>query len=139
MSNRIRVYEIPGKLKVEWDPKARAIVDTWTSYNISLADFRNAVLVKGLNHSKAHRGRAWIVDSSKASGSFSQEIQAYIGSHIFPAFTKNGVKYFMTITAESALTRMTVAQYSKKAGPNGLALLNGSSVDGAISWLKKHG
>ncbi len=131
------VYEVPGKLKVEWNAKVRAIIDTWTSYAITLDEFREAVLVKGLSHAKKYGGKAWIVDSSRATGAFSQEIQAFIVSDVFPAFAKNGIKYFMTITSESAVTKMTVSQYAQEAGPCGLRLVQGRSASGAVEWLKK--
>lgn len=135
---RMLVHEIPGKLKCEWDPKARAIVDTWTDYNVTLDEFREAVLVKGLSYSAMNGGRAWIVDSSQATGAFSQEIQSFIVSDIFPAFQKKGVKYFMTITSETAITKMTVSQYASKAGPCGLQLVQGRSASGAKEWLLKN-
>lgn len=103
----------------------------------ALDDFRHAVLVKGLTHSAAHGGRAWIVDSSKARGAFSQEIQEFIVNEVFPAFQKKGAKYFMTVTAESAITKMTVTRYSQQAGPCGLQLVEGQSQNGAIEWLMK--
>ena len=131
------VHEVPGKLKVEWNAKVRAIIDTWTSYAITLDEFREAVLVKGLSHAKKYGGRAWIVDSSQATGAFSQEIQTFIVSDVFPAFAENGIKYFMTITSESAVTKMTVSQYAQEAGPCGLRLVQGRSADGAVEWLKK--
>jgi len=96
-------------------------------------------LVKGLNYAKTHKGIAWIVDSSEAKGSFPPEIQEFIGSDVFPAFAKNGIKYFITITSkESALTRMTISTYSAKTGPHGLQLLEVNSVDDAIEWLKNN-
>lgn len=131
------VYSIPGKLKVTWDPNVKAIVDTWTSYSISLDDFREAVLVKGLDHAKANGGIAWIVDSSSAEGVFSQEIQDYIGSDIFPAFVKNGIKYFITIDPVIPVTRLTVNTYKKKAGPGGLELVEVPNVNEAKRWLKE--
>jgi hypothetical protein len=104
-----------------------------------LEEFHEAVLVKGLNHAKANGATAWIVDSHTAKGVFSEEIQNYIASDVFPAFAKNGIKYFMTVTAENALTRTTVDLYSAKVGPAGIQLLDGASVQGAIEWLKKKG
>jgi len=134
------INQIEGKMTVAWNEEAKAIIDTWESYTISLEDFSEAVLVKGLNHAKANGGIAWIVDSSNATGAFSQEIQQYIGDTVFPTFTENGIKYFITITStKSAITRMTVSSYSAKTGPNGIQLLEVDSVDDAIEWLKQQG
>lgn len=135
----MHVYSIPGQLEVSWQEDVRAIIDTWSSYDITLDDFREAVLVKGLDHAKAHGGQAWIVDSSQARGVFSQEIQDFIGSDIFPAFAANGIKYFITINSEvSALTRMTVNRYKAQVGPNGLQLLEVQSVGDAVMWLLRN-
>ncbi len=80
---------------------------------------------------------AWIVDSSQATGAFSQEIQDYIGSDIFPAFAANGIKYFITVNSQvSAITKMTVRNYSAKTGPHGLQLVELASAEDAIEWLR---
>lgn len=135
----MKIHSIPDKLEVTWREDVKAIIDHWISYSVSLDEFKEAVLVKGLDYSKAHGGRAWIVDSSEAHGSFTQEIQAFIGSDIFPAFAKNGVKYFITISSKvSSMTNLTVRSYSAKVGPNGLQLLEVNSVNDAVLWLKEH-
>jgi hypothetical protein len=135
---RTKIYEIPNKLLVEWEPSVRAIIDTWTTYFVSLEEFRNAVLIYGVNHAKANNAQAWIVDSHNARGAFSSEIQDFIVSDIFPTFAQIGIKYFMAINAENAVTRLTVNQYTAEAGPLGLKVLKGSSAEGAIEWLKKN-
>ena len=134
------VYEIPGKLKVAWNDEVKAMIDTWIDYAVSLEEFRGAVLEKGVEYGKARGVRAWIVDSSGAKGVFQQEIQDFIGSDVFPAFASIGVKYFITISSEvSALTNMTVKSYSSRTGPNGLELIELSSVADAVLWLQHHG
>lgn len=136
----MKIYEVEGKLKITWDAEARAIIDTWESYDISLDDFREAVLVRGLSHSKANQGRAWIVDSSRAKGTFSQKIQNYINSDIFPAFSLNGVLYFITIPPKTdPNTMLTVKQYQSVTGLNGLQLIEKDNVEEALLWLKENG
>jgi hypothetical protein len=66
-----------------------------------------------------------------------KDIQTLIGEDIFPAFVKNGIKYFITINSKvSALTKMTVKKYSAKVEPNGLKLVELNSVEDAIIWLE---
>jgi hypothetical protein len=131
------IHSIAGKMDTYWISDVKAMLDVWTTYAVSLQEFSDSVLVKGIKHAKANKAIAWIVDSSSAKGAFSPEIQNFIGTDIFPAFTKNGIKYFITILPkDSALTRMTVKNYSSKAGPNGLELVEANSVDGAIEFLK---
>ncbi|HTY37459.1 MAG TPA: hypothetical protein VMH23_10125 [Bacteroidota bacterium] len=133
----MKIYTVPGKIDVEWRDDVKAVVDTWTTYSVSKDEFREAVLVRGVNYAKSHKVVAWIVDSSKAVGTFSQEIQDFIGTDVFPTFAKIGVKYFITITSKvSALTKMTIATYSAKTGPNGLKLVEFNNVDDAVAWLK---
>ena len=132
------IHNIEGKLTVNWNSEVKAIIDTWTNHFVTLKEFSDSVLIKGLKHAKANGGRAWIVDSSKAKGAFSPEIQKAIGEVIFPAFSQNGIKYFITITPkESAVAKMTVSKYTAKAGPHGLKLLEVNSVNDAIKWLKQ--
>jgi hypothetical protein len=135
----MKIYTIPGKMEGIWREDVKAMVDTWTDYFITLDEFKEAVLIKGVSHAAANGGVAWIVDSSQAKGVFKQEIQAFIGSDIFPAFANAGIKYFITITSQaSAMTQMTVSSYSAKAGPNGLQLLEVNSVEDAVAWLKEN-
>lgn len=133
----MEVYKIPEKLVVTWRNDVKAMVDTWSSYNLTLEEFKEAVLVKGLGHAKKNGAIAWIVDSSTAKGAFSQEIQTFIGTELFSKFSANGIKYFITITsATSTITKMSIKSYSAKAGPNGLQLLEVNSVNEAVAWLK---
>ena len=134
------VHELPGKLKVEWDPSARAIIDHWTNLALTtLAEFQTAIMEKGLKHAAANQGHAYIVDNSGAKGAFSQEIQAYIGAEVFPAFARNKIKYFITIpSAESSLTNMAAKKYQAKVGPNGIQLVEVPSVAEALRWLAEH-
>lgn len=131
-----KIYSIPGYLDVSWENEVKAVVDTWLNYTISLEKFRDAVLINGLNYAKKNRGVAWIVDSSGSKGVFTQECQNFISSDIFPAFHKNGIKYFITITSQSSLTRMSIKSYQAKTGPHGLQLVEVASVSDAIQWLK---
>ncbi|MDP2360728.1 MAG: hypothetical protein Q8O14_08245 [bacterium] len=132
------VYSIPGKLTVRYDPSSRAIIDTWTNYGVTLAEFRAAVLEKGLSHARAKGGKAWIVDSSAARGSFSQEIQDCIDREVFPAFAHEGIKHFISITSHSAVTRMSILTYQSKVGPHGIILVEASSEEDAVAWLLKN-
>jgi hypothetical protein len=136
---RTQIHNIPGKMETSWISEVNAVLDTWTTYVVSLSDFKEAVLVKGLDYARKHKGIAWIVDSSTAHGAFSQEIQAFIGSDVFPSFAKAGIKYFITILPkESAVTKMTVKNYMAKVGPNGLQLVECNSVEDAVEWLKQN-
>jgi hypothetical protein len=136
---RTKIFEVPGKLLCEWDPEAKVVIDTWTTYGVSLAEFKEAVLVKGVSYAKANGVKGWIVDSHDATGAFSDEIQAFIGTDVFPMFAKIGVKYFMTIDSGSIITNKNIKQYSAKVGPNGMKLIEGQTAAGAIEWIKNNG
>ncbi|MBT4352298.1 hypothetical protein HOD20_07230 [archaeon] len=133
------IQKIPKKMVSTWNSDVKAIIDTWTTYNVTLDEFKKAILIKGVNFSKKHNGIAWIVDSSNAVGVFSQEIQEFIRSIVFPTFVKNNIKFFFTIKPKIyGLTSLTVGSYAAKAGSAGLKLIDVHSVDDAIMWIKKH-
>jgi hypothetical protein len=132
------INTIEGKLEVVWHEDVKAVVDTWTSYSISLEDFKEAILDKAVPYAKEHGGIAWIVDSTKSKGVFSKEIQDFIVSDIFPNFAKVGIKYFMTTSSDEAVTRLTVSQYKKQVGPAGIQLVEVSDVASAKEWLKNN-
>jgi hypothetical protein len=125
-------------MSVAWDSDAKAIIDTWYNYAVTQDEFANAVLQKGVAHARKNGGVAYIVDSSQATGIFSQEIQHFIETDIFPAFVKAGIKYFITILSKSAITNMGITRYSVKAGPLGLQLVNVDSLESATDWLKSN-
>ena len=123
----------------EWIEDVKSILDTWTTYNVSLAEFKKAVLVDGLNYASAHGGVAWIVDSSSAKGAFTPEIHKFIETDVFAAFARIGIKYFITINSQvSAITKLNVKQYSSVAGPHGVKLLEFNSSSDAVIWLKEN-
>jgi hypothetical protein len=133
------IHVIPKILEVTWCDEVKAIVDTWQSYFISQFQFEQAVLIKGLGHAKENGGIAWIVDSSKASGAMPKYMIDFIDNVIFPAFVKNGIKYFITVsTGASQAAKNTIAQYSEKTHYNGLKLIEAQSVKDAIKWLKNN-
>ena len=134
------IHEIPGKVKVEWEPGTRSVIDHWSAMGqVTLAEFRTTVLEKGLGYAAPKGGRAWIVDNSAAKGAFSQEIQDFIGSDVFPAFAKAKIKFFITVaSADSPLANMSAKKYQAKLGPNGISLVEVGSVEDALKWLREH-
>lgn len=49
------VHEIPGVLRVEWNDSVKAMIDTWSSYTITVPQFREAILEKGVAQAKCIR------------------------------------------------------------------------------------
>ncbi len=129
------IQSIPGKLSSHWEGRSKTVIDTWESYFITLDAFREAVLVKGLAYASARGGQAWIVDSSKAKGAFSQEVQTFIGERVFKEFARSGIRYFVTIKSQSAVTNMTISSYASQVGPAGIELVEVPSVQDALAWL----
>jgi len=134
---RTKVYEIPGKVLIEWDSTENIMIAHWLSYAVTLAEYKEAIYNKGLNMVKIHKSKALIIDSSKAKGVFSMEIQNFTKDVVYPAEVKLGLKYFITIDSESALTNMNVKMYSVNADSSGLKTVKASSIKGAIDWLKQ--
>ncbi len=50
----MKVYEVEGKIRSEWNSEVRAIIDTWTTYMISLEEFKTSVLDISLLFAKAN-------------------------------------------------------------------------------------
>ncbi len=134
---RSKVYEIPNKLIIEWDSEANVMVATWLTYMVTFEEYKKAIYNNGLEIVKRHKAIGWIVDSSKAKGAFSTEIQNFIKDVVFPADVKLGVKYFITIDSESAITNLNVNRYSVSADSNGIKVIKTDSVEAALDWLKQ--
>ena len=134
------IFEIPGKVSVEWEPSVRAVLDHWSGLAlVTLEEFKDATLRGGLKFAHAHGGHAYIVDNSKAKGAFRQDIQDFIGTDVFPAFAKANIKYFIVVpAADSPLANMSARKYEAKLGPNNLQLVEVPSVAEALNWLREH-
>ena len=134
----MKVAEIPGTLQLEWNEEVKATVDTWSTYAITAKQFRETILEKGVNNAKAHGGRAWVMDASKAKGAFPSDVQKLIEAEVLPTFARIGVKYFITIKSASAITNMSIKNYTALLGPCGIQLVDVPDVATAIAWLKEH-
>jgi len=135
----MKIYEIPGTLIVEWDDEVKTTFDTWSSYSITVPEFREAILNKGLSNARAHGGRAWVMDATKAKGVFTPEIQKLIETEVFKAFAAAGIKYFVTIkSALSTLTNMSIKTFTAHLGPCGIQMVEVPDHSKAVAWLKEH-
>jgi hypothetical protein len=138
-STVVKVHEIPSTLVVEWNDDAKAMIDTWSSYQITIAQFREAILVKGLSYAKAHGGRAWVMDGTKAQGAMAKDVQNLIETEVFKTFAANGIKYFVTIkSTESALANSAIKRFTSHLGPCGIQMVEVPDRQKAIAWLKEH-
>jgi hypothetical protein len=134
----MKIHEIPGFLLVEWSEQGKAVIDTWSSCSIKVAEFREAILIKALAYAKAHQARAWVVDSSKAKGAYPQDVQDLIASEVFKAFAGIGIKFFISIKPASAVTTMSLNRVISQLGPAGIQMVEVPDVETALAWLKEH-
>lgn len=134
----MKVHEIPGTLLVEWNEEVKATIDTWSTYAITVPQFREAILGKGVANAKSQGGRAWVMDASKAKGAFPSDVQKLIETEVFKAFAKIGVKYFITVKSASAITNMSIKSYTAHLGPCGIEMVEVPDAAKAIAWLKEH-
>jgi hypothetical protein len=131
-----KLHDIPTKMTAYWIAEHRCVLDEWANYFVTLAEFKEAVMVKGLAASKQHGGRAWVVDSRNARGVFPEEVQQYIANTCFQEFMKAGVKFFITIRSKSASTNLGIQRYEKQAGPAGIQLVTVESPEAAFEFLE---
>ncbi|MGD1096893.1 MAG: hypothetical protein ABSB35_33485 [Bryobacteraceae bacterium] len=135
----MKVHEIPGTLLVEWNDEAKTMIDTWSTYAIKVPQFREAILNKGVAYAKAHGGRAWVMDATRAKGAFPPDVQKLIETEVFKAFAAIGVKYFMTIkSVGSVTTNMAIKSFTAHLGPCGIQMVEVPDQNSAIAWLKEH-
>lgn len=132
------VHEVPGTLVVEWNDEVRAMVDTWSSYGITVPQFRDAILNKGLTYAKTHGGRAWVMDATAAKGAMGEDVQKLIEAEVFKAFAAIGIKYFITIKSGSAITNMSIKNFTSHVGPCGIQMVEVPDRNKAIAWLREH-
>ena len=133
----MKVHQIPGKLEVEWREDVNSMWDKWYNYNITLEEFTQAIMEKGVSFARSHRAIAWIADASIAKGVFADEIQEFITKKVFEQFAKIGIKYFISVQPQSALTKLGVKRYESQVGPKGITLVEAKDIDAAIAFLKE--
>lgn len=128
----MNITDIAGKLDVSWYPEILTVVESWSDLDVELEAFRKAVFVKGINHIKASRGKAWIFDASKATGSFSAEVQAMIDADRFAALGWTGAQYFITINpAATEISVNTDTEHTR-----GVQRVEAPSVESAKAWIQ---
>lgn len=128
----MNIYSIDGKVDITWHPAIRTVVESWTDYsNVELEEFRKAVFVKGINHSKASQGLGWIFDGSQAKGEFPADVQAMIDNDRFPALGWVGAKYFININPAVSEVTMQPGTEATRNVQSGEA----PSVQAALDWI----
>ncbi|HEY9844001.1 MAG: hypothetical protein ACAI44_28920 [Candidatus Sericytochromatia bacterium] len=128
----MNIYSIDNKVDVSWHPDVLAVLESWSNYDVELEEFRKAIFVKGINHAKASRAKAWIFDPSKAEGSFGADVQGMIDQDRFPALGWAGIKYLVTINPQAGETTANPDTESTR----GVQRVESPSVDAAFAWLK---
>lgn len=130
----MNITDIKDKLDVSWHPDVRCVLESWTNLDVELEEFRKAVFVKGINHSKASQGQAWIFDASKAQGSFNPAVQGFIDDNRFDALAWVGAKYFITVNP--AVSEMTLNPDTESS--RGIQRVEAPSADAALAWLRSN-
>jgi hypothetical protein len=129
----VNITSIDGKLDVSWHPEILTVLESWSDYDVELESFRKAVFVKGINHIKASRGKAWIFDPGSATGSFGPEVQAMIDADRFAALGWTGAKILRDNQSRSD---GNLGQYRYRKHPRCSQRVEAPSVDGAMAWIK---
>lgn len=135
----MRIHEIPGKLVCDWNEECKAMIDTWSNYTVTVDQFREAILKKGLSHAKANKARGWIMDAAAAKGAVPAEVVKLIETEVFKSFAAAGIKYFLTIkSTASTVANLSIKTYTANIGPHGLQMVEVPDQKTAIAWLKAH-
>lgn len=132
--SQMNIYSIDNKLDVSWYPEIRTVLESWKDFNVELEEFRKAVFVKGINHSKASQGKAWIYNADGVAGTYPADVQEMVDRDRFAALGWTGSKYFITVNP--AATAVTEVQAASDA-TRGVQLLEAPSVDAAVAWVKE--
>ncbi len=127
---------IPGKFTSFWLADARAALDEWTNFFVTLPDFKQAVFDTALAAAARKGARAWIVDSTKAKGALPEEVQTFIGKQGHALMAKNKIEHFITLRPTSATTTMSLQRVERVVGPSGMKLITVESVDAALEYLR---
>lgn len=128
----MNIFSIADKLDVSWHPEVLTVLESWSNYDVELEEFRKAVFVKGVNHAKASRAKAWIFDGSKATGAFSDAVQGMIKADRFPALGWTGITTFINVNP--AVSEPTVTPGSEAT--RNVQQVEVASVDAAFDWIK---
>jgi hypothetical protein len=131
------IAQVPGKLTTTWLEDVKAVCDKWTDYNVTLAEFEDAIVKKGCSFAKTNGAVAWIADASEAKNLFSQEIQDFIAKTVFKTMVSIGIKHFISVAPKSAITKLGVTKYGSQVGPAGMILVDVASLADARAFLIK--
>ena len=132
----VLVYELPGVVKVEWDPEVCALIHTWFNYFLRLDQFQDAIIVRALGHARANGGLAIIADTSAAKGALPDDVQRYVAGNVFREVADAGIKYIIGVSSTSAITSLSLNRSLSNAEIHGIKRLEMASVAVAVEWLK---
>ena len=128
----MNIFSLDHKVDVSWHPEVAAVLETWQDCDVDLESFRKAVFVKGINHAKASQARAWILDTSAASGPFSAEVETMIAENRFPALAWVGARWWVEIDPTLSASEVTPGSEATRQ----LTCVRVPSQAEAFAWLK---
>ena len=115
------IYNIPEKMKGFHDPTINAIIDSWENMNVSFEDWKSTIYDIGItDYAPKHGVDTWVIDTSKGTGVFNQEIQDFRDKVARPKLVENGIKYFFVVSSGSALGKLSSKRTSKIYAEGGL-------------------
>ena len=133
------IYHIPGKVVGHHHPEINAIIDTWDSLLISLADWKASVYDIGItDYAPKHGVTVWVIDTSRSHGVFKTEVQEFRENVARPKLIENGVKFLFVIQPQSALGRLAVKRTATLyQGQGSMKAYSVASLEEALTILRK--
>lgn len=135
------LYKIPNMMVGHYHPEINAIIDTWESLHASLEEWKATVFEIGIVDFAPKNGvRTWIIDTSKASGVFGQDVQEFRQNVAGPKLEQNGVKYMFVVTSQEALGALSSGRTARiyKSGSK-MQSFQVKSIQEAMDILKEAG
>jgi hypothetical protein len=109
----ILLGEVADHIRSVYHPDRGAVIDTWTDFDVTLAEFRPLVLSCTLPQAQAHGVRSWIVDTTRASGVLLPDVQAFLAEEVVPAMIGAGIERLINVMPRSSLAKMAVQRYAR--------------------------
>lgn len=133
------IHTIPDRVKITWRDDINAITEAWTSCDVTVDEFKEAILIKGLGYARDHAARAFIVDTSLCTDSFSGEVEEFIKTTLLPALADNLIKYYITTDLNfHEIAKAGISSLPRESGPGSLETLHVHGIKDAVMWLKEN-
>ncbi|MBI3805641.1 MAG: hypothetical protein HY282_17970 [Nitrospirae bacterium] len=130
------VYKIEKVVEVDCNQTLKIMTARW--YNLGPHEYMRPCINAEIDCTRKKLANALIVDTSQATGVFSQEDQQWLAEYAIPELAKAGLKAVITVLPKKAGTLLATMRWKRNGSQSGTDYLEADSLQTALDLAKKY-